>query len=46
MEIDYEVGGYSPDRWMEIRTKVVECDECGGSGEVGADPWDVETKSC
>jgi DnaJ-class molecular chaperone len=40
VEIDYEVGGYSPDRWMEIRTRLVECDECGGSGEVAADPWE------
>ena len=34
VEIEYEVGGYTPDRWMEIRTKLVECEHCGGWGEV------------
>ena len=34
VEEEYEVGGYSPDRWMEIRVQEVECPCCGGWGEV------------
>jgi len=36
---EYEVGGYTPDRWVEIRTRRQECERCGGSGEVAVDPW-------
>lgn len=34
VEEEYEVGGYSPDRWMEVRVQEVECPRCGGWGEV------------
>lgn len=34
LEREYTTGGYSPDRWLEIRTRVIECEACGGSGEV------------
>ena len=39
---EYEAGGYTPDRWVEIRTRRQECERCGGSGEVAVDPWDDE----
>jgi len=39
---EYEAGGYSPDRWVEIRTRRQECERCGGSGEVAVDPWGDE----
>tara|TARA_Y100000593_G_scaffold67692_1_gene124446 strand:- start:262 stop:420 length:159 start_codon:yes stop_codon:yes gene_type:complete len=32
VEEEYEVGGYSPDRWMEIRVQDVECPRCRGWG--------------
>tara|TARA_R100000234_G_scaffold114823_1_gene90285 strand:- start:811 stop:948 length:138 start_codon:yes stop_codon:yes gene_type:complete len=32
VEEEYEVGGYSPDRWMEIRVQEVECPRCRGWG--------------
>jgi hypothetical protein len=34
MEDEYFVGGYAPDRWMEIRTQRVECEVCRGWGEI------------
>jgi uncharacterized protein YbaR (Trm112 family) len=34
VEDEYSVGGYTPDRWMEIRAQKVECEVCGGWGEV------------
>jgi hypothetical protein len=34
VEDEYEVGGYTPDRWMEVRVQEVECPRCGGWGEV------------
>ena len=34
VEKEYEVGGYKPDRWMEVRVRIVECESCGGWGEV------------
>ena len=34
VEQEYTVGGYTPDRWMEIRVRMVECEKCGGWGEV------------
>ena len=34
VEQEYTVGGYTPDRWMEIRVKMVECEKCGGWGEI------------
>ena len=37
VEEEYEVGGYSPDRWMEIRTRMVECERCSGWGELEED---------
>lgn len=36
---EYEAGGYSPDRWMEIRARHQECEACSGWGEVAVDPW-------
>jgi hypothetical protein len=33
-EDEYFVGGYAPDRWMEIRTQRVECEVCRGWGEI------------
>jgi len=39
---EYEAGGYTPDRWVEIRTRRQECERCGGSGEVAVDPWGDE----
>jgi len=37
---EYEVGGYSPDRWVEIHERHQECEACGGWGEVAVDPWE------
>ena len=34
IKVEYTTGGYSPDRWVEIRTRWKTCEECGGSGEV------------
>ena len=34
---EYEVGGYTPDRWVEIRTRLVECELCDGWGEIPAE---------
>ena len=34
VEVEYTVGGYTPDRWVEIRTRWQECEVCGGWGEV------------
>ena len=34
VEQEYTVGGYTPDRWMEIRVKMVECEKCCGWGEI------------
>ena len=36
VENEYSVGGYTPDRWMEIRAQEVECEVCGGWGEVSS----------
>ncbi len=38
VEDEYSVGGYTPDRWMEIRAQKVECEVCGGWGEVSSSP--------
>lgn len=40
VEEEYEVGGYSPDRWMEIRVRDVECWRCNGRGEVCDDQFE------
>ena len=32
VEVEYTVGGYSPDRWLEIRTRLIECPTCNGWG--------------
>ena len=32
VEEEYEVGGYTPDRWMEVRVQEVECPRCRGWG--------------
>ena len=37
VDFEYEVGGYSPDRWMELRTRRVVCERCGGYGQVEAE---------
>lgn len=37
VDYEYEVGGFHPDRWMEIRVRRVVCEECGGFGEVEAE---------
>lgn len=37
---EYQVGGYSPDRWVEVRERQVQCDACDGLGDVSVDPWD------
>jgi DnaJ-class molecular chaperone len=42
LQEEYETGGYSPDRWMEIRVRMVECERCDGRGEIEADPWGDE----
>jgi len=34
IEHEYEVGGYSPDRWMEIRTKMIPCERCDGTSQI------------
>tara|TARA_R110002012_G_scaffold184821_1_gene351332 strand:- start:687 stop:845 length:159 start_codon:yes stop_codon:yes gene_type:complete len=34
VEVEYTVGGYTPDRYVEIRTRWQECEVCGGWGEV------------
>lgn len=39
---EYETGGYSPDRWVEVRERHQECERCGGWGEVAVDPWGDE----
>jgi len=31
VEQEFEVGGYG---WMEVRVRIVECESCGGWGEV------------
>jgi hypothetical protein len=37
VEHEYQVGGYSPDPWTEERVKWIECERCGGWGEIKAD---------
>ena len=37
VEEEFTVGGYTPDRWVEIRVQMVECEKCGGWGEVEDD---------
>ena len=32
VEVEYTTGGYSPDRWQEIRTRTIECPTCNGWG--------------
>ncbi len=39
-EEEYEVGGYTPDRWMEIKVRWVECEACRGRGEVAEETLD------
>lgn len=34
VEREYTVGGYHNGPWMECRVKWVECETCGGWGEV------------
>ena len=34
VDLEYEVGGYTPDRWMEVRVRRVECENCDGLGEL------------
>jgi DnaJ-class molecular chaperone len=34
VEVEYTVGGYTPDRYVEIRVRWQECEACGGWGEV------------
>jgi len=33
IEEEYQAGGYTPDRWVEIRVRQVECWRCEGTGE-------------
>lgn len=42
VEEEYTVGGYTPDRWVEIRVRMVECDECCGIGEVEDEDYGIE----
>ena len=37
VEDEYQVGGYGPDPWVEVRVKWVECETCGGWGEIKSD---------
>ena len=39
-EEEYEVGGYTPDRWMELKVRWVECEACRGRGEVAEETLD------
>jgi hypothetical protein len=32
VEVEYAVGGYTRNRWVEIRTRVIECPTCAGWG--------------
>ena len=34
VEEEYQVGGYTPDRWTDIRERNIECPRCSGWGEV------------
>lgn len=42
VEQEYTVGGYTPDRWMEIRVKMVECEKCRGWGEIDDEEHGIE----
>jgi DnaJ-class molecular chaperone len=33
IEVEYMVGGYTPDRYLEIRMRLIECPTCNGWGE-------------
>ena len=37
VEDEQQVGGHTPDPWTEVRVKWVECERCGGWGEVKSD---------
>jgi DnaJ-class molecular chaperone len=42
VEVQYYVGGYQQDRWMEIRTSTEDCADCHGWGQVVDDEDEEE----
>lgn len=35
---EYHAGGHTPDRWVEVRERKVQCEVCDGWGEIAVDP--------